>query len=296
MIRFYFRFPPLATIHPRRGQESSHPPERTFFSSSGKDRLTVGIVKLTIFLSLAIALSIGLGDVHAAQIHVIAPGEQIGRLVALYGVSEDAILAANPLLQPPLQPGMQVQIPDGAAIETPPLIAAVPPASASPAIAPRSSVADAIALPTSLEIRYNGGWKPPGESSSWKMDCSNTARWIVRATQGVELPRTASGQYESLRQKKRLWRVRPNARALRKALRPGDLLFWEHTYRPVRKPPVTHVMVYLGTDSSGRMQMAGSQGSRGVDTYTFDPTLKMGSYPFFLWFRREGSFVAYGRP
>jgi hypothetical protein len=55
-------------------------------------------------------------------------------------------------------------------------------------------------------------------------------------------------------------------------------------------------MVYLGTDSSGRMQMAGSQGSRGVDTYTFDPTLKMGSYPFFLWFRREGSFVAYGRP
>lgn len=253
-------------------------------------------MKPAIFSSLAIALSIGLCDLHAAQIHVVAPGEQIGRLVALYGVSEDSILAANPLLQPPLQPGMQIKIPDGATIETPPPIAAAPPAPVAQAIAPRSSVADAIALPASLDIRYNGGWKPPGENSFWKMDCSNTARWIVRATQGVELPRTASGQYEWLRQKKRLWRVRPSAGALRKALRPGDLLFWEHTYRPVRKPPVTHVMVYLGTDSSGRMKMAGSQGSRGVDTYTFDPTLKMGSYSFFLWFRREGRFVAYGRP
>ena len=252
-------------------------------------------MKPAIFSLLVIALALGVCDVHAAKIHVVAPGEQIGRLVALYGVSADSILAANPLLQSSLEPGMQVRIPDGGEIEAPPQ-PLIDPESPAPRIAPRSSVADAIALPASLDIRYNGRWTPPGETSAWNMDCSNTARWIIRTSRGVEIPRTASGQYESLRQKKRLWRVRPNAGALRKALRPGDLLFWEHTYRPVRKPPVTHVMVYLGTDSSGRMQMAGSQGSRGVDTYTFDPTGKMGSYSFFLWFRREGRFVAYGRP
>lgn len=243
----------------------------------------------------------------ASRIHVVEPGEQLGRLVALYEVSSDDILLANPGLQQPLEPGQQVMIPESAPVAPPRATAvnhspppAIPVSAATVEVprpaAPRSSVADAIALPASQGIRYNGRWTPPGESSTWNMDCSNTARWITRNTHNVELPRTASGQYEWLRQRKRLWRTKPNAATLRKVLKPGDLLFWEHTYRPVRKPPVTHVMVYMGTDASGRMQMAGSQGSRGVGTYTFNPAAKMGSYPFFLWFRREGKFVAYGRP
>jgi cell wall-associated NlpC family hydrolase len=81
-----------------------------------------------------------------------------------------------------------------------------------------------------------------------------------------------------------------------RTLRRGDLLFWEHTYRPVRKPPVTHVMMYLGRDPQGRMWMAGSQGSRGVGIYEFRPKMKMGGYPWFLWFRREGKFLGYARP
>lgn len=255
--------------------------------------------------------------VHASpKIHVVEPGEQVGRLAFLYEVSADEILAANPLLTLPLEAGQRVVIPGSPVSEAAPPLETLeeapippPPAPSAPPTEPQprsqlpsptgsssAAIAAAIAGPASQGIRYNGRWTPPGESSAWNMDCSNAARWLTRKTRGIELPRTASGQYEWLRARKKLWRVRPNPKALKRVLRPGDLLFWEHTYRPVRKPPVTHVMVYLGTDSNGRMRMAGSQGSRGVSTYNFDPSLKMGSYPFFLWFRRDGRFVAYGRP
>lgn len=238
----------------------------------------------------------------ATTIHVVAPGEQVGRLAAIYSVSADEILAANPHIQPPLQPGDQIVIPGSSATPTSapvPNVAVATPVTPPPLAPPtvsNPSLMESIRIPASQGIRYNGRWVPPGETAAWNMDCSNTARWLIRETRGIELPRTASGQYEWLRQKNRLWRVRPNASVLRKKLKPGDLLFWEHTYRPTRKPPVTHVMVYLGTDASGRMMMAGSQGSKGVTTYPFDPKAKMGSYPFFLWFRRDGRFVAYGRP
>lgn len=137
------------------------------------------------------------------------------------------------------------------------------------------------------------------------MDCSNTARWLYREAAGVELPRTASDQYESLRVAGKLWETpRPDAsrpdrldRFLATRLQPGDLLFWENTYRPVRQPDITHVMIYLGRDASGRLLMAGSQSSQGVSIYRFDPHATKGGYS--AWFglvRRHGRFVAYGRP
>jgi cell wall-associated NlpC family hydrolase len=128
------------------------------------------------------------------------------------------------------------------------------------------------------------------------MDCSNTSRWLYQEVKALDLPRTASDQYEWLRQRRRLWKARPDPCSLRKKLQPGDLLFWENTCKPPRRPPITHVMVYLGTDASGRMLMAGSQGSSGPDIYDFDPGKRMGGYRFFLFFRRDGKFVAYGRP
>lgn len=163
---------------------------------------------------------------------------------------------------------------------------------------PKVSSGDAFssAIERAAGTRYNGRWTPPGENGSWVMDCSNTARWLQREVRGVELPRTASDQYEWLRKRRKLWKIGTNERTLRKKLQPGDLLFWENTYKPVRKPAITHVMTYLGTDSSGRMRMAGSQSSKGVNVYTFKPGMKMGGYNWFLWFRREGKFVAYGRP
>jgi cell wall-associated NlpC family hydrolase len=145
-------------------------------------------------------------------------------------------------------------------------------------------------------IRYAGNWVPPGESRGWAMDCSNAVRWFHRELWGRELPRTASDQYLHFRKQGKFKRARPDAANLAKRLRPGDFLFWEHTYKPRRKPPVTHVMMYLGRDASGRMWMAGAQSSRGVRVYEFRPQSKMGSYNWFLWFRREGRFIGYARP
>lgn len=147
-------------------------------------------------------------------------------------------------------------------------------------------------------IPYNGRFVPAGSSSSesWVMDCSNTARWLYLAAAGHGLPRTASDQYETLRAKHRVWRVNASDTSWRARLRPGDLLFWENTYKPKRKPPVTHVMVYLGRNPDGSMRMAGSQGSRGVDIYKFRPETPYGGYNWFLWFKRTGRFVAFGRP
>ena len=153
-------------------------------------------------------------------------------------------------------------------------------------------------------IPYNGSWTPPGESVSWVMDCSNTARWLYREGTGLELPRTASEQYLALDRTRLLWPApheflssRINSDKLGRRLKSGDLLFWENTYKPVRRPDITHVMLYLGTDAKGRWLMAGSQQSAGVNVYVFDPTAKKGGYKtFFGLFKHEGRFVAYGRP
>jgi cell wall-associated NlpC family hydrolase/phage tail protein X len=152
-------------------------------------------------------------------------------------------------------------------------------------------------------LRYNGRWTPPGQRQAWAMDCSNTARYLYQAAGGIDIGRTASDQYYFLRLKRRAWDVpmgwdhKPRLDYLRKHLRAGDLLFWENTYKPVRKPDITHVMVFLGEDAQGRWQMAGSQTSRGVNIYQFDAQAPKGGYS--SWFglvRREGRFVAYGRP
>ena len=153
-------------------------------------------------------------------------------------------------------------------------------------------------------IPYNGSWTPPGESVSWVMDCSNTARWLYREGVGLELPRTASDQYLALDRARLLWPApheflssRINTDKLGRRLKAGDLLFWENTYKPVRRPDITHVMVYLGTDAQDRWLMAGSQQASGVNVYVFDPTAKKGGYKtFFGLFKHEGRFVAYGRP
>lgn len=138
-------------------------------------------------------------------------------------------------------------------------------------------------------VEYGERWTPPGQTRAWVMDCSNTVRWFYANALGKALPRTASDQYEALRTEGRLG-------SDLQGLKPGDLLFWENTYKPTRRPPITHVMVYLGRDASGRMMMAGSQGSHGVDVYAFEPSRPMGGYNWFLWFKKKGKFVAYGRP
>lgn len=154
----------------------------------------------------------------------------------------------------------------------------------------------------SLGLQYGAVALLPGESKPRDMDCSNTARYLVEKTRGITLPRTASDQYLFLRRHGKLKRVGglfggvPDTPWWTKRLRPGDLLFWEHTYKPQRRPPVTHVMIYLGCDENGAPLMAGAQNSRGVGIYKLQPRVAYGGHGGFLGlFRRKGKLVAYGR-
>ncbi len=161
-------------------------------------------------------------------------------------------------------------------------------------------------------IGYNEDWRPPGESRSWTMDCSNTARYLYKVTAGIELPRTASDQYYYLHQQGKAWDVPriayglPDTNFLRRNLKPGDLLFWENTYRPDRQPPITHVMIFLGVNERGQWIMAGSQSSGGgehnrrnggPDIYPFRPSQPCGGYTTWLGLvHHRGRFCAFGRP
>ena len=161
-------------------------------------------------------------------------------------------------------------------------------------------------------IEYDEDWRPPGESQAWTMDCSNTARYIYKITTGIQLPRTASDQYYYLHLQGKAWDV-PQAsngwadcEFLRHNLKPGDLLFWENPSRPERQPPITHVMVFLGTNDKGQWIMAGSQTSRGgehnrrnggPDIYVFRPSQPCGGYSTWLGLvHHQGRFCAFGRP
>ncbi len=166
----------------------------------------------------------------------------------------------------------------------------------------QSSLQGEAAFLQAQGLRYGASWTPPGEGKSWVMDCSNAARYVVRRTRGIELPRTASDQYLYVRRYGRLKRVGglfggvPDTSWWTKRLKPGDLLFWEHTYKPPRTPPVTHVMVYLGRDEHGTPLMAGAQNSRGVGIYKLQPRVTYGGHGGFLGlFKKKGKLVAYGR-
>ncbi len=251
-------------------------------------------------------------------------GVPASRLQALNGLSgsqppagRSLRLTAEPAEPPPATPVPVARPtpPVARAIPTPPPAPALPPrevkAPPGRARAPAASqgqplrhrLEEAITAVRSETNRYAGRWTPPGEPVAWVMDCSNTARYLLRAAAGLELPRTASDQYELVRSRGKLRRLggglfagRREEGWLRKRLRPGDLLFWEHTYRPERHHPVTHVMVYLGPDARGRLLMAGSQSSRGPDIYRLDPAQSYGGYGGLAGlFRREGRLIAFGR-
>jgi cell wall-associated NlpC family hydrolase len=160
-------------------------------------------------------------------------------------------------------------------------------------------------------VGYGESWRLPDQSAPWVMDCSNTSRYLYQRVLGIELPRTASGQYWTLSQQGRITDapVRSDGTvdttALLGQLRSGDLLFWEWTYNIQRTPPVSHVMIYLGRTADGTPKMAGSS-SRGlgetskrggVDVYNFDPNASMGGVKnMFGDYVRKARFVGFGRP
>jgi cell wall-associated NlpC family hydrolase len=89
-----------------------------------------------------------------------------------------------------------------------------------------------------LGVPYVWGGGSPGSG----FDCSGLTQWVYRQS-GQNLPRTAQQQFDA------------TVRIPVSDLRPGDLLFFQHTY--ASSETITHVGIYVG---NGLMINAPSEG------------------------------------
>lgn len=125
------------------------------------------------------------------------------------------------------------------------------------------------------------------------MDCSGTIQYLLKKTANINTPRDASLMYVWLQRSGRMHYVHSdyfNSPEFNQ-LRPGDLLFWTGTYFTRRKPPITHVMLYLGKDRHHHPLMFGA--SEG--TYHGRVVRGIGVFDFMLPNRYDrAKFVAYG--
>ncbi|MEM1059792.1 MAG: LysM peptidoglycan-binding domain-containing protein [Verrucomicrobiota bacterium] len=278
-------------------------------------------------------------------VYTIKKGDTLWGISRQFKVTVDAIKIANGLTDNLIKPGQQLSIPSGETKKrvaatprpqstTPVANSPTPRAASLPAETARSGssvntegtvlsanervrraqlkLRDTAIKLARHDINYNQKWRPPGEKEAWTMDCSNTSRYLFK-TVGLKIPRTASSQYWELDNQRLVWRApkddegRPSKDWLARNLKVGDLLFWEHTYKPVRTPPVTHVTVFLGRNKKGEWIMAGSQSAQageltddagGPDLYVFNPHASSGGYSTgFLGMEKvKGRFVGIGRP
>jgi len=301
----------------------------------------VTVVRTLFFFLLLINVGLCSGETGVQKnscTHTVLTKETLWSIGKKYGVSPVAIQEANGLSSTVIRAGQLLRIPSAQAPLNVPIAVAQTGASSPKPNAASDAVVEIpraifVAPPKETEVSrhekiqarfteeirkvsargvaYNQSWRPPGEKENWVMDCSNTTRYLYKKAVGISLDRTASGQYYELSQKKMVWRVPVSGGSLdiaylKKHLRPGDLLFWENTYKPKRQPPVTHVMVFLGNNSRGEWVMAGSQvgnrgewhkSSGGPDIYPFEPAKISGGFRTFfgLGSRVDGRFVAFGR-
>jgi cell wall-associated NlpC family hydrolase len=130
-------------------------------------------------------------------------------------------------------------------------------------------LASALAL-TTRDLYYKYGSSDPALGG---MDCSGTVYYLLNQAGLKDVPRDASEMYKWVWTRSRFVAVNSSSPdsfefAL---LKPGDLLFWTGTYEVDRDPPVTHVMIYLGTNRhSGRRVMVGASEGRqfeGISRY-----------------------------
>jgi cell wall-associated NlpC family hydrolase len=118
---------------------------------------------------------------------------------------------------------------------------------------------------TKLNLTYSYG---SAEPSSGGMDCSGTIYYLLHSQGFQDIPRDSSGQYVWARKQGRFFAV-VSTRADSfefKDLMPGDLMFWSGTYQVERDIPITHVMLYLGSEKgTGKRIMFGASDGRSYN-------------------------------
>ena len=96
------------------------------------------------------------------------------------------------------------------------------------------------------------------------MDCSGFIYYLLRHHGFAQAPRDSSGLYVWVRQAHGFRAVisRKTDSFEMDELLPGDLLFWTGTYATDHDPPVSHVMIYLGTEKvgGGKIMIGSSDG------------------------------------
>ena len=122
-------------------------------------------------------------------------------------------------------------------------------------------------IESSLDLARRNLTYTPGSADPSKggFDCSGFIYYVLRQYGLTQAPRDSSELYVWVRKARGFRAVisrKPESFELDELL-PGDLLFWIGTYATDHDPPVTHTMIYLGTEkSSGAKIMIGSSDGR----------------------------------
>jgi peptidoglycan DL-endopeptidase CwlO len=122
-------------------------------------------------------------------------------------------------------------------------------------------IRSALAL-TERNLGYNYGSSDPNNGG---MDCSGFIYYVLTNAGYKDVPRQSSDQYLWVRKNSNFHAVlsRNSDTFELKQLRPGDLMFWSGTYQVNRDVPITHVMIYLGTEKkTKRPVMVGASDGR----------------------------------
>lgn len=114
------------------------------------------------------------------------------------------------------------------------------------------------------KLPYKFGADDPAEGG---LDCSGFVHYALQQCGMRNIPRMSDDFHAWVRQAGNFHPVRgggPDPRGL-DALRPGDILFWTHTYRANPGQRVTHVKIYLGRRKSDNTRiMAGATTGRNA--------------------------------
>jgi cell wall-associated NlpC family hydrolase len=222
--------------------------------------------------------------------------------------AEDEVVSEKKATTSDGEPAVKVKTTEGETVAVPPVTKEHAPAAT---IAPEE-LAEFATLPprvqtlitaalelTKLNLTYTYGSDEPSRGG---MDCSGAMSYLLKSQGFKDVPRDSSSQYAWARKAEPFFAVvSKSADSFEfKNLQPGDLLFWTGTYETGREIPISHVMLYLGTEKKSKKRvMFGSSDGRsyngvsrwGVSVFDF----KMPRAETANGERSKVDFVGYGR-